>query len=91
MNGSGPAAVNGRVNGNGDGPADGPASDVAVVDLEDAEDLGDDVDFDELSVDDAEINESLAVVIDEDVDSDDQDGTRRRRHRLGRRRSRRRR
>jgi RNA polymerase primary sigma factor len=73
VNGSGPAAVNGRVNGNGDGPADGPASDVAVVDLEDAEDLGDDVDFDELSVDDAEINESLTVVeLDEDDDSEDQ-------------------
>ncbi len=75
MNGSGPAAVNGHVNGNGDGPADGPASDVAVVDLEDAEDLGDEVDFDELSVDDADINESLAVVIDEDDDSDDQDSS----------------
>jgi RNA polymerase primary sigma factor len=59
---------------NGDGPADGPAGDVAVVDLEDAEDLGDDVDFDELSVDDAEINESLVVVeLDEDDDSADQD------------------
>ena len=79
MNGSGPAAVGGRVN--GDGPADGPAGDVAVVDLEATEDLGDDVDFDELSVDDAEIsvddaeiNESLAVVVelDEDDDADDQ-------------------
>jgi len=67
--------VNGHVNGNGDGPADGPASDVAVVDLEDAEDLGDEVDFDELSVDDADINESLAVVIDEDDVSDDQDSS----------------
>ncbi len=75
MNGSGPAAVNGHVNGNGDGPADGPASEVAVVDLEDAEDLGDEVDFDELSVDDADINESLVVVIDEDDDSDDADSS----------------
>jgi RNA polymerase primary sigma factor len=57
----------------GDNPADSPASDVAVVDLEDAEDLGDDVDFDELSVDDAEINESLSVVELDEVDSDDQD------------------
>ena len=75
MNGSGPAAVNGHVNGNGDGPVDGPASDVAVVDLEDGEDLADEVDFDELSVDDADINESLAVVIDEDDDSDDSDSS----------------
>ena len=71
MNGSGPAAVTNRVS--GDNPADSPASDVAVVDLEDAEDLGDDVDFDELSVDDAEINESLSVVELDEVDSDDQD------------------
>jgi RNA polymerase primary sigma factor len=71
VNGSGPASVGGRVNGNGDGPVDGPAGDVAVVDLEDAEDLGDDVDFDELSVDDAEINESLTVVV--ELDEDDQD------------------
>ena len=52
VNGSGPAAVvNGH--GNGDGPAESPAGDVAVVDLEDAEDLGDDVDFDALAVDEA--------------------------------------
>jgi RNA polymerase primary sigma factor len=65
--------VNGH--GNGDGPAESPAGDVAVVDL-DAEDLGDDVDFDELSVDevDVEINESLAVVVElEDDESDDSD------------------
>ena len=71
MNGSGPAAVSNRVN--GDSPADSPAGDVAVVDLEDAEDPGDDVDFDALSVDDAEINESLSVVELDEVDSDDQD------------------
>jgi RNA polymerase primary sigma factor len=84
VNGSGPAAVvNGRGNGNGDGPAESPAGDVAVVDL-DAEDLGDDVDFDELSVDevDVEINESLSVVVeleddasgDSDANSSDSDG-----------------
>ncbi|HEY4702947.1 MAG TPA: hypothetical protein VIH64_13710, partial [Streptosporangiaceae bacterium] len=59
--------VGGRVNGNGDGPGDAPAGDVAVVDVavvdvDDAEDLGDDVDFDPLSVDEAEIHESLSVV-----------------------------
>jgi RNA polymerase primary sigma factor len=76
--GSGPAGVvGGRVNGNGDGPAEAPAGDVAVVDLDEAGDLGDDVDFDELQVDDVEISESLVVVeLDEDdVDSDVQDDT----------------
>jgi RNA polymerase primary sigma factor len=53
---------------NGDGPADSPAGDVAVVDLDDAGDLGDDVDFDELSVDEVEIHESLTVV---ELDGDD--------------------
>jgi RNA polymerase primary sigma factor len=53
--------VGGRVNGNGDGPGDAPAGDVAVVDIDDAEDLGD-ADFDPLSVDEAEIHESLSVV-----------------------------
>jgi RNA polymerase primary sigma factor len=57
--------VGGRVNGNGDGPGDAPAGDVAVVDLDDAEDLADDVDFDELAVE--EVDVSLAVVeLDED-------------------------
>ena len=70
--GSGPAGVvGGHVNGNGDGPGDAPAGEsrswsrvveVAVVDIDDAEDLGDDVDFDPLSVDEAEIHESLSVV-----------------------------
>ncbi len=71
--GPGPAGVvGGRVNGNGDGPGDAPAGDVAVVDVavvevavvdvDDAGDLGDDVDFDPLSVDEAEIHESLSVV-----------------------------
>ncbi len=61
--GSGPAGVvGGHVNGNGDGPGDAPAGDVAVVDIDDAEDLGDDADFDPLSVDEAEIHESLSVV-----------------------------
>jgi RNA polymerase primary sigma factor len=64
--------VGGRVNGNGDGPGEALAGDVAVVDLDDAEDLGDDVDFDALSVDEAEISESLTVVeLDEDSDTSD--------------------
>jgi RNA polymerase primary sigma factor len=65
--------VSNRVN--GDSPADSPAGDVAVVDLEDAEDPGDDVDFDELSVDDVEINESLSVVELDEVDSDQDDSS----------------
>ncbi len=72
--GSGPAGVvGGRVNGNGDGPGDAPAGDVAVVDLEDAEDLGDDVDFDELAVDEVEIHESLSVVELDDEEADTPD------------------
>jgi len=73
--GSGPAGVvGGHVNGNGDGPAEALAGDVAVAEIDDSEDLGDDVDFDELSVDDVEIHESLSVVeLDEDDDSDAQD------------------
>jgi RNA polymerase primary sigma factor len=67
VTGSGPTgAVGSRAN--GDGPADSPAGDVAVVDLDDAGDLGDDVDFDELSVDEVEIHESLTVV---ELDGDD--------------------
>jgi RNA polymerase primary sigma factor len=61
--------VGGRVN--GDGPGEALAGDVAVVDLDDAEDLGDD-DFDPLSVDEAEISESLTVVeLDDDSDTPD--------------------
>jgi RNA polymerase primary sigma factor len=62
----------GHGNGNGDGPGDALAGDVAVVDLDDAEDLGDDVDFDELSVDEVEIHESLSVVeLDDDEEETD--------------------
>ena len=73
---SGPGPAGGHVNGDshvkGDVPGDGLAGDVAVVDLDDAEELADDVDFDELSVDDAEIRESLSVVeLDEDDDESD--------------------
>jgi RNA polymerase primary sigma factor len=70
--GSGPAGVvGGRVNGNSDGPGEALAGDVAVVDLDDAEDLGDD-DFDPSSIDEAEISESLTVVeLDDDSDTQD--------------------
>ncbi|HEY0717287.1 MAG TPA: RNA polymerase sigma factor [Streptosporangiaceae bacterium] len=73
VTGPGPTGAVGS-HGNGDEPADGPVGDVAVVDLDDAEDLPADVDFDELVVDEVEIHESLVVVeLDEDDESSAQD------------------
>jgi RNA polymerase primary sigma factor len=82
-NGSGPTAVNGR--GNGDGaqvPGAGlPGGEVAVVDLDDADGLAGGLDdgvdvenFDELSVEDVELDVEIAAVELDEPDGTDEPG-----------------
>ena len=81
--GSGPTAVNGR--GNGDGAqvpgADLPGGEVAVVDLDEADGLSDGLDegvdvenFDELSVEDVEIDVEISAVELDEADGTDEPG-----------------